>query len=214
MLFLSLFLFQLDDNGFAQHVINKDNTIPWFVMFGSQQCPACTVAAPQFARASEEAMGFARFAYADVRQAGKMAQRLGIFAVPSFFLFTNKGEFEYKGPRTSGGFLSFIAESIGEGLEEVDESWEIDNSTVILFTKRFKPPALFAAVYGFLKSHGIKFGMARDSDVIEHFGNPPVPSIWFYKGDGSSVQYKGKASFSELYDEIVRYYDIDIPEDL
>ena len=199
-------VFQLDEKTYQDYIINGDKSIPWMVMFGSSNCPACHNAAPEFAKASELSRGFARFAYGDTNRMPNVASNLGIKAIPAFFIFTDKGQFEFNGPRTNGGILAFIAEKVSEGLDEADESWvDSPNNKVILFTKRFKPPVIFAAAYGAFKNKNISFGMARDSEVIEMFGKPPVPSIWFYKG-AEKIQYKGKQEFSPLIDEISEHF--------
>ena len=80
---------------------------------------------------------------------------------------------------------------------------------VLLFTRRFKAPPLFAAAYGAFKDSNVTFALVRDSEVIEMFEKPPIPSIWFYK-DGEGVQYKGKQEYTDLIDAIAEHYKIDL----
>ena len=51
--------------------------------------------------------------------------------------------------------------------------------------------------------------MARDSEVIEMFGNPKRPSIWFYK-NSEATQYKGKEEYTALIDAIADHFEIEI----
>jgi len=208
----SISIFQLEEKTYNEYIVNGDKTIPWMVMFGSSNCPACVSAAPEFTKAAESSRGFARFAYADTGRMPNVATALGIRAVPTFYLFTNEGKFDYTGPRTNGGMLSFISEKIGEGLEEADETWmDSPNNKVILFTKRFKAPILFSAAYGALKGKNISFGMIRDSETIEMFGKPPIPSIWLYKGS-EKMQYKGKQEFGPLVEQISEHFGVDFED--
>jgi thiol-disulfide isomerase/thioredoxin len=209
---LALSVFQLDDRGFEQHVTKGSKSIPWFIMFGGQNCPGCLMAAPEFEAASQRSRGFARFAYADTAAAPAATSSLGIRAIPAFFLFTDSGRHDFSGSYTAGSFLQFIADVIGEGLEEADESWIGRNDNhVILFTRKFKAPPIFSAACVAFKSKGIAFGMARDSDTFEGFGSPPVPSIWFFK-DGEKVMYKGKQDFIPLMDKISEHFAVE-PDD-
>jgi hypothetical protein len=205
----SLSVFQFDDNAFTQHIKLGNKSIPWFVMFGGANCPACAVAYPEFESASNRARGFARFAYADKSIAPNATQSLSIRAIPAFWLFSESGQREFNGAQTSNSFLRFISEVIGDGVEEADEGW-VDRADryVILFTRQFKPPALFSAAYGAFRGRGISFGMARDSDTLEVYGNPPLPSIWFYK-DGQKQMYKGKHEFIPLIDTISEYFGLE-----
>ncbi|OHS93340.1 hypothetical protein TRFO_40377 [Tritrichomonas foetus] len=211
----SLSVFQLDENSFKQYVLHSDKSIPWFVMFGSSNCPACVQSAPEFESASNNARGIVRFGYADTKLTPNIATELGIRAIPAFFIFSKGSIQEFTGARTSGGFMNFISEYIGDGLEEADESWiDQNDNRVILFTRRFKPPVMFSAAYNTFKDHekyGITFGMARDSDTLELFDNPPVPSIWFFK-DGEKVQYKGQNNFYSLIDAISAHYGIEFED--
>ncbi|KAH0785272.1 Thioredoxin family protein [Histomonas meleagridis] len=206
---LSSSLSQLTDREFKENIINGKAKEPWFVMFTNENCPNCIIALPEFEKAAELARGFVTFSTAQVKDTPEMARRLGVYAVPSFFLFTENGVRPYSGRRVSISFLNFIADVIGENIDEADESWndQTDNR-VILFTKRFKPPFSFVATYSVLKNKGITFGISRDSDVIEAFGNPPTPSIWFLK-DGKKEQYKGKQDFTKLIDAISQFYDVE-----
>jgi hypothetical protein len=207
--FFGVSVFQFDDNAFTQHIRRGNKSIPWFVMFGGANCPACTVAYPEFESASNRARGFARFAYADRSVAPNAAESLSIRTIPAFWLFAESGDRLFTGAPTSTGFLRFISEVIGEGVEDADESWtDRADRSVILFTRQFKPPALFAAACGAFRGRGISFGMARDSDTLEAYGNPPLPSIWFYK-DGEKQMYKGKHEFIALIDTISEYFAIE-----
>jgi thioredoxin-like negative regulator of GroEL len=91
-LFLSVFgasVFQFDDNAFTQHIRRGNKSIPWFVMFGGANCPACTVAYPEFESASSRARGFA---YADRSVAPNTAESLSIRAIPAFWVFPESGD--------------------------------------------------------------------------------------------------------------------------
>jgi hypothetical protein len=206
---LSLSVFQLDDHGFQQYIQNGDRSIPWFVMVGGQHCPACLLAAPEFESASQRSRGFARFGYADTSVAASTASALGVRAIPAFFLFTETGQHSYAGSYSSGSFLQFISDVMGAGLEEADESWlgRTDNH-VILFTRKFKSPPVFSAAYIAFKNKGIAFGMARDSDTLDSYGNPALPSIWFFK-NGEKVMYKGRQDFIALIDKISDHFGIE-----
>jgi thiol-disulfide isomerase/thioredoxin len=212
---VALGVFQLDDRGFQQHVVKGSKSIPWFVMFGGPNCPACAQAAPEFELGSQRSRGFARFAYADTQAAPEMSSSLGVKAIPAFFLFTDDGHHQYPdtGSRSSGSFLQFISDIIGEGLEDADEGWVgREDNHVILFTRKFKPPAIFSAAYVAYRNKGISFGMARDSDTMNSFGKPPVPSIWFFK-NGERVMYKGKQDFIALLDKIGEHFGVEAEEE-
>ena len=203
----------VNEKTFTSLIIDGDKEVPWFVMFTTDTCPACAQAAPEFEIASEKARGFARFAVANTRLCPNIASSLGIRTVPSFFLFTAAKTSECKGARTSGSFLQFISEVIGEGVEEADESWlTAGEDAVILFTRRFKPPVLFAAAYGAFKGRNIRFGMVRDSDTLERFGSPDVPSIWMYKASGEKEMYSGKQEYIALVDKISEYYGVELDD--
>jgi hypothetical protein len=77
-----------------------------------------------------------------------------------------------------------------------------------LFTRRFKPSAAF----GTFRDRGIAFGIVRDSDTIEAFGNPPLPSIWLFKG-GAKVMYKGKQDFAALGGKIQEHYGVHVDDE-
>ena len=212
LLTLSESLFHFDDSSFKKYIEDGTKSPPWFIMFGSPQCPACLQAYPEFEAVSEKGRGFSRFAYIDTKQSTNTALKLHIFSVPSFYLFTPDGEFEFSGLRSANSFVSFISERIGEGLDEADENWASSNeSQVVLFTRRFKPPAIFSAAYGTFKDKGIRFGMVRDSETLEEFGNPPMGTIWFFK-NGEKVQYKGKNEFTQLINAIADHYEINLDE--
>jgi thiol-disulfide isomerase/thioredoxin len=201
-----------DERTFLDQVNRQSKLIPWFVMFGGKQCPACVQTMPEFEAASEQTVGFAKFGYIDASAVPQMARELGVASIPAFFLFTDSGPQEFSGIRSATGFVQFISDVIGEGVEEADESWIEDHKRfVILFTRRFKPPAVFSAAFGAFRSGVITFGVVRDTETIEAFGNPPIPSIWLYK-DGEKVIYKGKMQFIELIDRISEYYGVD-PDD-
>jgi thioredoxin-like negative regulator of GroEL len=208
----SLSVFQLDDRGFEQYITKGNKAIPWFVMFGGQNCPACLLAAPEFEVASQRSRGFARFAYADTAVAPTSARSLEVKAIPAFFLFTETGQHSFSGSYSSGTFLQFISDVIGDGLEDADESWvgRTDNH-VILFTRKFKSPPIFSAAYLAFKRKGISFGMARDSDTLEAYEGPPTPSIWLFK-NGEKVMYKGKDDFIALMDTISEHFGVE-PDD-
>ena len=110
-------LFTMGEADLRQFVFNGEKSTPWFVMFGGASCPACQNAAPEFVKASQDASGFARFAYSDVASCPNISRELKIFAIPAFFLFTQEGRFQYTGSRTKGGMIAYIAEKISEGLE-------------------------------------------------------------------------------------------------
>jgi thiol-disulfide isomerase/thioredoxin len=209
----SFSLFQLDDSSFDRFVKKGNKEVPWFVMFGGPNCPACVSALPEFESASTRARGFCRFAYADTGAVPKAVTSLKITAIPAFHLFTESDSHNFTGASTSAGFLRFISDVIGDGLEEADESWvDRKDNYVILFTRQFKPPALFSAAFGAFKGKGIEFGMARDSDTLEAYGNPPLPSIWFYR-EGKKRMYKGKQEFLNLIDKISEYFGLDLGDD-
>lgn len=202
-------VFHLDDTTFDQVITNGNKKIPWFILFGSENCPACVQAYPEFELASEQARGFVRFGYADTRFNPKISSKLGVYAIPAFFFFTEKETKRYEGQRLMSSFLSFISEEIGDGIEEADESWaDQTDRRVILFTRRFKSPAIFSAVFSAFKHEGIVFGLTRDSDTIEAFDNPPVPSLWFMK-DGEKTQYKGEFDYFSLTDAISKHFGLD-----
>lgn len=207
-------IFQLDEKTFQQSVIKGDKSIPWFIMFGSENCPACIQAAPEFEHASERTRGYVRFGYADTKYTPNIASQLNIRAIPAFFLFTNNSTESFIGQRTSTGFLTFISDALSDGLEEADESWvdQTDNR-VILFTKRFKAPVFFSAVHYAFRNKGITFGMTRDSETIEIFDNPPIPSIWFFK-NGEKTQYKENLDYFSIIDAISKHFDIEFDDDL
>lgn len=202
-----------DEKTFQSLIINGEKETPWFVMFTTDTCPACAQATPEFELASEKSRGFARFAVANTRKCPNIAKSFGVRAVPSFFLFTATGTSQYQGSRTSGSFLQFISEAIGDGIEEVDETWlDSHDNRVILFTRRFKPPALFSAAYGAFKTKNIRFGMVRDTETIELFGNPNVPSILMCKSTGEREIYTGKHEYIPLIDSISEYFGIDLDD--
>jgi thiol-disulfide isomerase/thioredoxin len=215
LFFLSaiLSLFQFDDSSFDRFVKKGNKEVPWFVMFGGPNCPACASAIPEFESASARARGFCRFAYADTSAAPKTVASLKILSIPRFYLFTESDSLNFSGAYSANGFLRFVSEAIGDGLEDADESWvDRNDNYVILFTRQFNPPALFSADYGAFKGKGIAFGMARDSETLEVYGNPPLPSIWFYK-KGEKKMYKGKQEFINLIDKISEFYGLDGAED-
>lgn len=201
----------LDERALKQAAIS-DGSIPWFVMFGSKTCPACVNARPEFEKAGDKAQGYAHFGYADVNHAPEMSNSLGIRGIPAFFMFTPKGPIEYQGYRTENSFISFVSDYLGEGLEEADETWaDQKDNRVILFTRRFKPSAVFSGCSRVFQKKGITFGMARDSDTLEAFGKPPLPSIWFLK-DGVKTQYKGKQNFFEISKAISSHFSVELDE--
>lgn len=212
--FVSCNVYQMSEKTFKDHILKGDKSVPWFVMFTSPHCPACVQAAPEFENAAERSRGFARFAIADTMRCPNIANSLGIRAVPSFFFFTETDTLEFRGARSAGAFLQFISESIGSGIEDAEDSWiDTTENKVILFTRRFKPPALFSAAYGAFKNKGVRFGMARDTETIEAFDNPPIPSIWMYKETGEKQMYKGKQEFINLIDSIAEFYGIELGDD-
>jgi hypothetical protein len=206
-------VFQLSDQVFEALMGKADLSIPWFVMFGGNNCPACTLAVPEFSKASEGAHGFAKFGFANVDQCPGIVKTLEIKTIPSFYLFMEDGQFKYSGSHTAKGMLSFVSAKLGEGIEEIDESWSYSNdSMVLLFHRSFKPPMIMSAAYGAFKNKNITFGISRDSDVIEAFGNPLLPSYWFYK-DGVGTQYLGTKDFASFIDAIAEHFDTDIDGD-
>ena len=101
----------------------------------------------------------------------------------------------------------YIASQIGEGVEEAQDWWneKEDENMVILFTKSFKPPLMLCAAQGIFKNKGITFGYTRDIDVFGAFGNPPIPSYWFYK-KGEKIKYKGKNDIFSFVQAISKYF--------
>jgi thiol-disulfide isomerase/thioredoxin len=202
-------LLQLDDASFAHYVKNGDKDVPWFVMFGGPKCPSCSAALPEFANASSLAQGFCRFGYVDTARALTAVRSLDIHKVPTFLLFTDADHQNYSGPHSATAFVRFASEVIGEGIDEADGSWaDRTDNYVILFTRQFRPPTAFSGAYGTMKRRGIAFGMARDSDTIEQFGNPRIPSIWFSK-NGQKKIYKGKLEFTTLAASIAEFFGIE-----
>lgn len=206
---VSLSILKLDDNIFKSNILNQELQVPWFVMFGNSNCPSCAYSFPEFEKISNMASDFIAFGYADTQLTKETAMSLGVFSVPSFFLFTNNGTYAYNGKRTASNFMSFISDVLSEGIEETDESWaDQKDNMVIMFTRRYKPPIYYSAAYNILKNKNIKFGLTRDSDVIEAFGNPTTPSIWFYK-NMEKVKYDGKQEFTNFISSIFSFFDID-----
>lgn len=181
-------------------------------MFGSSNCPNCIYAFPEFEKASNIASDFIAFGYADTTLAREAALELEVYTVPSFFLFTDNRTLRYSGKRLSSSFMNFIGSALGEGIDETDESWiDQDENMVVMFTRRFKPPAYYSAAYDLFKSSNIKFGITRNSDVIEAFGNPPTPSIWFFK-NGEKTKYQGKQDYVDFINAISDYFEVDFDD--
>ena len=173
-------VFRMDENIFVKRVLEGDTSTPWFIMFGGQTCPACRAALPEFAKAAEEASGFARFAYGDTAGIPSAVQKFNIKTIPQFIMFLDGESHVFKGQHTSNALVKFISGKIGEGIEEIDDSWvDRKDNLVLLFHKNFKPPMMFSGAYGSFKGKNVTFGISRDPDTIEAFGNPPVPSYWF-----------------------------------
>jgi thiol-disulfide isomerase/thioredoxin len=201
-------LSQFDDASFTRFVKNGNKTVPWFVMFGGLNCPACDRALPEFESASSLAQGFCRFGHVDTAAARKTSEFFQILTIPTFLLFTELDHQNYTGSQSAAGFVRFASEMIGDGLEDADPTWtERTDNYVILFTRQFKPPPAFSAVYGTMKRKGIAFGMARDSETIEEYGNPPLPSIWLSK-NGQKKIYKGKLEFASLESSIAEFFGL------
>ena len=209
----SIPVFQLSDQAFDALIENGDLSTPWFVMFAGENCPACQFALPEFSKAAEGAHGFAKFGLADVNQCPAIVQKLKIKSIPTFYLFSENGNIKYSGSHTANGMLNFISSNLGEGIQEIDESWaDSKDPMVLLFHRSFKPPMIMSAAYGAFKNKNITFGISRDSDVIEAFGNPVLPSYWFYK-DGVGTKYLGAKDFAAFIDAISEHFDVDIDGD-
>ena len=205
-------VFKLNENNFKKEVISGNKTAPWFIMVGSSECPACVQAKPEFDKASNLANGIAYFGYIDAHESYNIASQLNVQMLPSFFLYYNHNFLKYDSSRSAISFISFIFENVENEIDDVDELWidDIENK-VILFTKKFKPPLFYYGASIAFKNKGIKFGMARDSDIIELFDNPPIPSIWFFK-KGTKIQYKGKNDSSSVIQSISHFYNIEIAQ--
>ena len=206
-------VFELTDQTFGAVVEYGDLSIPWLIMFGGDNCPACRVALPEFSKASDGAHGFCKFGYINVNKYPSLAAKFEVKAIPTFFLYTEEGNYKYSGTHTSNGFLNFISSKLGDGIQEIDETWaDSKDPMVLLFHRNFKPPMIMSAAYGAFRSKNITFGITRDSDVIEAFGNPVLPSYWFYK-DGVGTKYLGAKDFAAFIDAISEHFDVDIDGD-
>lgn len=206
-------VFRMDEITFNKQVVEGDTSVPWFIMFGGQNCPACRMALPEFGKAADDAAGFARFAYADASDVPSAVQRFNIKTIPQFIMFLDGESYVFKGQHTSNALMKFIAGKIGEGIEEIDDSWvDRTDNLVLLFHKNFKPPMMFSGAYGSFKGKNITFGISRDPDTFEAFGNPPCPSYWFYK-DGVGTHYKGNKDFQSFVTAITEFFDVEVADD-
>jgi hypothetical protein len=207
-LFLICAVTHLNDKSFHQTVMS-DSKNPWMLMFGEKDNEESTRVFREFEDAAEEGDGFARFGYIDNKLAPAIIKQLQITEFPIvLFFYGNKREV-YSGPRTARGMVYYIASHFGDGVEEAQEWWpeKKDKNVVILFTKSFKPSLMICAAQGVFKNKGITFAYTRDIDVIDAFGNPSIPSYWFYK-KGDKMKYKGPSNISSFIKEISKYYDI------
>ena len=214
-LFFICSVIRLNDKTFFSDVL-QDKNHPWLVLFGKQDDNETTKVLREFEDAAEESQGFAKFGYTDQEQAPSVFKQLETNNFPLMLFFYGDKREIYSGPRTARGMQYFIASQIGEGVEEAQEWWpekKDKEKMVILYTKSFKPPLLLCAAQGIFKNRGIIFGYTRDSDVIDAFGRPPVPSYWFYK-KGEEMQYKGKNDFSSFMRAISEFFELPLYDEL
>jgi hypothetical protein len=135
-----------------------------------------------------------------------------IRTIPTFYLFAQDKHELFSGPPLAGRFVQFISNNIGEGLEEADKSWiDRDDDHIILFTRSPTLFPFFAGAYAMFKDRGVAFGIARDSETFQAFGEPGLPSIWFFK-DGAKTMYSGKREFAALSAKISEFFGVDLDE--
>ena len=214
-LFCICSVIQVTDKTFYSEVL-KDKTHPWLVLFGKQNDNETQKVMREFEDAAEESEGFAKFGYTDASKAPSVFKQLQTENYPVLCFFYGDKRDVYTGPRTARGMMYYIASQIGEGVEEAQEWWPEKKETenmVILFTKSFKPPLLLCAAQGIFKNRGILFGFTRDNDVVDAFGRPPVPSYWFYS-KGKEMQYKGKNDIVSFLQEISKFFDMPMYNEL
>ena len=206
-------VFELNEHTFNSAIDHGDLSIPWLVMFSGDNCPACRAALPEFSKASDAAHGFCKFGYVDVNKNKELAKRFEIKTIPTFYVLMPDESTKYSGSHTANGFLNFVSSKIGEGIQEIDETWaDSKDPMVLLFHRSFKPPMIMSAAFGAFKNKNITFGISRDSDVIEAFGNPVLPSYWFYK-DGVGTKYLGSKDYAAFLDAIAEHFNVDIDGD-
>lgn len=200
MLLLSILLCfrDVDTEEFDDLTTRGNGTIPYFVMFYGNHCPACHAALPAFCEAEEKVYDMADFLTVDIHKNPELAQSFGIMSIPSFGLFFNGEIGPFRGRRDAPSMTSFIAECVSYTISHVNESWaNHDFDQVILFSKRRVPPALLAAGYGMFYRYGISFGMCNDEKIARTIEpNASFTSFYFYKKGGESKNF---TTFQQVY---------------
>lgn len=172
LLCLSLSLTNFSADFLVKNVIGKKVSKPYFVMFGSENCPACVLSKPEFLKAENSTSGFIHFGYADAIECSSIAFQLGFNSLPSFYLFFESQVYRYPLiTKTSKKLLSFLSAKICDGVNVVGGEWfENDGDKILLFQKRLKPTLPFAIAYSVFHKEGVKFGITGDTSIIEKYG--------------------------------------------
>lgn len=195
---------------FDDLITNGNGTIPYFVMFYGNHCPACHATIPAFCEAEEKVYDMAEFLTIDIHKNRDIGQFYGIMSIPSFGVFFNGEIGPYRGRRDPPSMVSFIAECLTYTIAHVNESWaDHDFDQVILFSKRRAPPSLLAAAYGMFYRHGIQFGMCNN-ETLARMIDPDVQftSFHFYKKGGESKKFTTFHQVPDLQNAISEFFDI------
>lgn len=210
LLQLSLSLTNFTETFLEKDVIGKNTSKPYFVMFGSENCPACVFSKPEFLKAANISEGYINFGYANTKECKNIVFHLGFNSLPSFYLFFNSKTYRYPlFTRTSKKFISFISEKICHDVDEIQRDWiEEKGNKILLFEKKLKPTFPFAVAYSTLYKDNIKFGITNDESIIEEYGKQSSQSvILMFKGNNSSVLEMKEMNISSLLKKIYQFYE-------
>ncbi|EAY08806.1 hypothetical protein TVAG_213150 [Trichomonas vaginalis G3] len=203
-------IYELNEAYYKAFITEGKKTMPWFIMYFTKDCPNCDKVSAEFEKAQEHLDGFISFAYADCNKNPTAVRTMNIRAVPIFMLITSETHYKFEGPYTTTAMISFITEKLSANIDEIDETWTgRKDPMVLLFHRSFKAPMLLTAASSAFHKYNITFAMTRDSDVINAFGKPSLPSYYFYK-DGVGTRYKGDKEIQPFIKAISKHFGYSI----